>query len=76
MIFMKTFGKFLYTIMVILFSMNIGWVIYFWNTYDTFSFVTFEIHKTIYLLIQILVLASFTKSLNDLYKEEKDKNKV
>ena len=73
---MKTFGKFLYTLLVILFSMNIGWVIYYWNTYDTFSFVTFEIPKTLYLIIQILVLASFAKSLNDLYKEDKDENKI
>ncbi|MFD2034419.1 hypothetical protein ACFSKL_06430 [Belliella marina] len=73
---MKTFGKALYMLLVILFSMNIGWVIYHWNTYNTFTFVSFEIPKHIYILLQIAILASFVKSLNDLYKIDKDKNKI
>lgn len=76
LIFMKTFGKALYMFLVIAFSMNIGWVIYYWNIHDNFSLLTFEVPKTIYLLIQVLALASFSKSLIDLFKTDNDKNEI
>lgn len=73
---MKRFAKFIYLLFSILFLGNLVWVVYHWNTYESYRFLNFDIPKHYYLPLQALFAGSFFHSYLNVGKEDEGPGKL